>query len=92
MWPNRPTPDVIGWGANWWAGSGSAAIGWSKKPTDVSHSSVSVPRVRRRTRGTRLVERWTVRPASSRSSAIWPPDWAEPTTRTAPGGSWAGFR
>ena len=63
MWPNRPTPDVIGWGANRSAGSGSAATGWSKNPTETSHSSVSVPRVRRRTRGTRLVDRWTVRPA-----------------------------
>jgi AcrR family transcriptional regulator len=42
---------------------------------------------------TGLVARSTCRPAElGRSSAIWQPDWALPTTRTAPSGSWPGLR
>jgi hypothetical protein len=83
---------MIGMVARMAAGSGRSWGRWSMKPTSISHSRMSRPRYRKGTRPTELVASTTRRPPASRSSAIWQPDWALPTTSTAPSGSWAGPR
>jgi hypothetical protein len=89
----RPCPGaMIGIGAFIIAGSGRSWGRWSMKPASISHSRMSRPRCRKGTRPAGLVARTTRRPPASRSSAIWQPDWALPTTSTAPSGSWAGLR
>ena len=89
----RPRPGaMIGMAAPMTDGSGRSRGRWSMKPASASHSMVSRPRCRKGTRPTGLVASTTRRPPARRSSAIWQPDWALPTTSTAPSGSWPGHR
>ena len=87
MCPSRPTPEIVGFLAVSMRGSGRRSAVWRHHPAASSHVNRSRPRYRRGARGTALVQRWTSRPPSSRSSATWTPDCALPTTRTAPGRS-----
>ena len=69
-----------------------AGLDVHKDPASISQSMLTRPRCRKGTWPTGLVASTTRRPPARRSSVIWQPDWALPTTSTAPSGSWSGPR